>query len=74
MDVEDEEEAEQLQRAAQRVAEAVRSEGSLNAGGKFEWVESVLVKVSRRCQNAAVVFVRCSQRWEAFGLDGSFQW
>lgn len=25
--------------------EAVKKEGSLNAGGKFEWVDSILIKV-----------------------------
>lgn len=28
------------------ISKAVKTDGSLNAGGKFEWVDSVLVKVN----------------------------
>lgn len=28
------------------MVESLKNEGSLNAGGKFEWVDSILIKVS----------------------------
>lgn len=34
-----------LRRKARKIRTSVRNEGSLNAGGKFEWVDSVLIKV-----------------------------
>lgn len=36
----------ELRQRGRKVAASVRQEGNLNAGGKFEWVDSVLIKVS----------------------------
>lgn len=36
----------QLKARGKKLGKSVRQEGSLNAGGKFEWVESILIKVS----------------------------
>lgn len=36
----------ELRRRGHKVAACVRQEGNLNAGGKFEWVDSALIKVS----------------------------
>lgn len=35
----------ELKTKVEKLLERVKFEGSLNAGGKFEWVDSVLVKV-----------------------------
>jgi hypothetical protein len=35
-----------LEHKLNKLAQNVAKEGSLNAGGKFEWIDSVLVKVS----------------------------
>jgi hypothetical protein len=36
-----------LKHRLNKLAQTVAKEGSLNAGGKFEWIDSVLVKVSK---------------------------
>lgn len=36
----------ELRQRSRKIAACVRQEGNLNAGGKFEWVDSVLIKVS----------------------------
>lgn len=39
------EQLEILRRKTETISESVKKENSLNAGGKFEWVDSVLIKV-----------------------------
>lgn len=41
--------AEKVVEKGRILLEAVKKEGSLNAGGKFEWVDSVLIKVRNSC-------------------------
>lgn len=36
----------QLTKRCDAITDTVSREGSLNAGGKFEWVDSILIKVS----------------------------
>lgn len=43
-----------LEHRLKKLAQNVAKEGSLNAGGKFEWIDSVLVKVSK-CPGKKVI-------------------
>jgi hypothetical protein len=45
-----------LEHRLNKLAQNVAKEGSLNAGGKFEWIDSVLVKVSK-CSGKKVISV-----------------
>lgn len=38
-----------IQEKGRKIFNAVTQEGNLNAGGKFEWVDSVLIKVGICC-------------------------
>lgn len=45
-----------LEHRLNKLAQNVAEEGSLNAGGKFEWIDSVLVKVSKCPGKKAIQF------------------
>lgn len=44
-----ENQAEILDKKLESICTLVRKDGTLNAGGKFEWVDSVLIKVFENC-------------------------
>jgi hypothetical protein len=45
-----------LEHRLNKLAQSVAKEGSLNAGGKFEWIDSVLVKVSKYPRKKVIQF------------------
>lgn len=45
-----------LREKSQKISNSVKEDGSLNAGGKFEWVDSVLIKVKHLSSAAFQIY------------------